>query len=112
MPAAENGAKPNKGPDGKLSKKRHVDGKWTLDKSYDGKDDTTPEGVIYIVTGAGGQHLYDPDQQDKPETWQEFTVRHISKVHSLTAAEVDGKTLTVRQLTAEGEEVDRFVITK
>jgi hypothetical protein len=112
VPAQENHAKPVKGPDGKLSKARHVDGRWTLDKSYNGKDDTTPEGVIYIVTGAGGQHLYDPDQQDKPESWQEFTLKHISKVHSLTVAEADGRKLTVRQLTAEGEEVDQFVITK
>ena len=100
------------GPDGKLSKARHVDGKWTLDKSFDGKSDTTPKGVIYVVTGAGGQHLYNPEQQDNPASWQEFTCKHISKVHSLTVAEVDGRTVIVRQVTADGEEVDRFVITK
>jgi hypothetical protein len=111
-PAKQNGAKPTTGPDGKLSKARHVDGKWTLDKSFDGKGDTTPEGVIYIVTGAGGQHLYNPEQQDDPASWQEFTYKHISKVHSLTLAEVDGRTLTLRQLTVSGEEVDRFVVTK
>jgi hypothetical protein len=68
--------------------------------------------VIYVVTGAGGQHLYNPEQQDDPASWQEFTDKHISKVHSLTVAEVDGRTLTVRQVTADGEEVDRFVVTK
>jgi hypothetical protein len=112
VPAGENGARPTMGPDGKLLKARRVDGKWTLDRSFDGKADTTPQGVIYVVTGAGGQHLYNPEQQDDPATWQEFTYRHISKVHSLTIAEVDGRTLTVRQVTADGEEVDRFVITK
>ena len=100
------------GQDGKLPKIRHVDGKWTLDKTFNGQTDTTPEGVIYLVTGAGGQHLYNPEQQDDPASWQEFTYKHISKVHSLTVADVDGPTLTVRQLTAEGEEVDRFVVTK
>jgi hypothetical protein len=112
LPASENGARPKVGPDGKLSKARHVDGKWTLDKSFDGKADTTPEGVIYVVTGAGGQHLYNPEQQDDPASWQEFTYKHISKVHSLTVAEVDGRIVTVRQVTTDGEEVDRFLITK
>jgi acid phosphatase type 7 len=112
VPAAENGAKPTMGPDGKLSKARLVPGRWTLDRSFDGKADTTPQGVIYVVTGAGGQHLYNPEQQDDLASWQEFTYRHISKVHSLTVAEVDGRTLTVRQVTVDGEEVDRFIITK
>ena len=84
----------------------------TLDKTFNGQTDTTPEGVIYVVTGAGGQHLYNPEQQDDPASWQEFTFKHISKVHSLTVADVDGSTLTVRQLTPDGDEVDRFVVTK
>jgi len=97
---------------GQSAKERRVDGKLTLDKSFDGRSDTTPEGVIYLVTGAGGQKLYNPEQQDDPASWQEFTYKHISKIHSLTVADVDGATLTVRQLTADGEEVDRFVVTK
>jgi hypothetical protein len=112
VPARENGARPTLGPDGKLSKARHVDGKWTLDKSFDGKLDTTPQGVIYVVSGAGGQGLYNPEQQDDPASWQEFTFMHISKVHSLTVVDVEGRGLTLRQLTAEGDEVDRFTVTK
>jgi len=112
VPAMENGAKPVIGADGRVPKSRLVDGKWTLDKTFDGKSDTTPEGVIYIVTGAGGQHLYNPEQQDDPASWQEFTFKHISKVHTLTLAEIDGANLTIRQVTAEGDEVDRFSVTK
>jgi hypothetical protein len=112
VPSAETGAAPAVDKDGKPSKSRHVDGKWTLDKEFNGQSDTTPEGVIYVVTGAGGQHLYNPEQQDDPASWQEFTSKHISKVHSLTVADVDGPTLIVRQLTADGDEVDRFVVTK
>ena len=111
-PSAGNNAAPVRGKDGKLAKSRHVDGKFTLDRSFNGQSDTTPEGVIYIVTGAGGQHLYDPEQQDAPASWQPFTVKHISKLHSLTVADVDGSTLTVRQLSASGDEVDHFVVTK
>jgi hypothetical protein len=112
VPARENGARPATGPDGRRSQSRHVDGKWTLDRTFNGKSDTTPEGVIYVVTGAGGQHLYNPEQQDDPASWQEFTFKHISKTHSLSVVEIDGPTLTLRQLTPDGYEVDSFVITK
>ena len=67
-----------------------VPGRFRLDKSFDGSTRTRADGVIYIVTGAGGQHLYDPDQQDEPSSWQDFTQKFVSKVHSLTVADVDG----------------------
>jgi hypothetical protein len=100
------------GRDGKTIRGRAVNGRWTLDKTFDGRTDTTPNGVIYVVTGAGGQHLYNPEQNDDPDSWQKFTDKFVSKVHSLTVADVDGKTLTIRQVTADGQEVDRFTITK
>jgi 3',5'-cyclic AMP phosphodiesterase CpdA len=100
------------GRDGKTIRGRVVPGRWTLDKAFDGKADTTPVGVIYIVTGAGGQKLYNPEQNDDPDSWQKFTDKFVSRVHSLTVADVDGKSLTIRQLTADGQELDRFTITK
>ena len=89
-----------------------VPGQWALDKTFDGKANTRPDGVIYLVTGAGGAGLYNPEQQGKPETWQGFTNKYVAKVHSLTVADVDGKTLTVRQVAADGTEIDRFVVAK
>ena len=59
--------------DRKTLRGRVVNGRWTLDKTFDGRSDTTPEGVIYVVTGAGGQHLYNPEQQDDRDSWQGFT---------------------------------------
>ncbi|WP_435009753.1 metallophosphoesterase [Tundrisphaera lichenicola] len=103
----------DRGADGLMVRNQNlVPGKWELDKTFDGKSDTTPEGVIYIVTGAGGAGLYNPEQHDKPETWQKFTDKFVSRVHSVSVADVDGKTLTVRQISADGEEVDKFVVTK
>lgn len=87
-------------------------GEWTLDKVFDGKTRTRPNGVIYIVTGAGGAGLYNPEQQDKPESWQGFTDKFISKVNSLTQVDVKGKRLELRQLSETGTELDRMVITK
>jgi hypothetical protein len=91
---------------------RRVPGKWTLDKTYDGKKNTKPKGIIYLVTGGGGAGLYNPDQQDDPESWMGFTDKFISKVHSLTVAEINGRAAKFRQVSATGEEVDAFTITK
>ena len=102
-----------RGRDGKpIRNKELVNGRWTLDRSFDGITKTRAEGVIYLVTGGGGASLYNPEQQDDPSTWKEFTHKFVSKVHSLTIAEVDGSKLTVRQVSLRGAELDRFVVTK
>ncbi|MDH7459931.1 metallophosphoesterase [Chitinophagaceae bacterium 26-R-25] len=100
------GGRDNKSPRGKL-----VSGFWKNDLTYDGKANTKPNGVIYLVTGAGGQELYDPKQQHEKDTWQGFTYKLISQMHSFTLACIDGKKLTVSQLTSDGKEIDQFVIT-
>lgn len=96
----------------KTARGRVVNGRWTLDKSFNGKTDTTPEGIIYLVTGAGGQTLYNPEQNNDPDSWQKFTSTFFSNVHSLTVADVDGKKLTIRQIDVNGKELDSFTVTK
>lgn len=104
---------PRAGLDGKfVDPKGRVDGSWTLDRAYDGRTRTVPEGVIYLVTGAGGARLYDPGRQADPASWKEFTQVFISGTNSLTVADVDGPTLTVRQVAPDGRQLDRFVVTK
>jgi hypothetical protein len=100
------------GKDGKTIRGRVVNGRWTLDKTFNGKTKTTPKGIIYLVTGAGGQKLYNTEQNDDPDSWQKFTAKFVSNVHSLTVADVNGKTLTIRQVTAEGKVLDKFKVTK
>ena len=87
-------------------------GTFVLDRAFDGRTVTRPQGVVYLVTGAGGANLYDPAQQDDPGSWQEFTCKFVSQVHSVTVADVAGRTLTVRQVSADGDELDRFEMTK
>ncbi len=102
-----------KGSDGRMVREKDlVPGTWTIDKSFDGKANTRPEGVIYLVTGGGGAGLYNPEQQDRPNTWQTFTDKFISKQHSITVADVAGTALTIRQLAADGAELDRFSVDK
>jgi hypothetical protein len=100
------------GRDGKTVRGRLVNGRWTLDRSFDGKSNTKPNGVLYIVSGAGGQELYNPEQSTQPDTWQKFTAKFIANVHSLTVVDVDGKTFSLRQVATDGTEVDAIKITK
>ncbi len=100
------------GKDNKTIRGRVVNGRWVLDKIFDGKTNTNPKGIIYIITGAGGQELYNPEQEKDPDSWQKFTDKFISTVHSLTVADVNDKTLIIRQLDTNGKEIDSIKITK
>lgn len=89
-----------------------VAGTFTVDEAFDGKAVTRANGIIHIVTGAGGAELYDPWQTDAPASWQPWTRAFISDRHSFTVLEVDGTTLKLRQLDAEGRELDAITVTK
>ncbi|MDZ4715604.1 MAG: metallophosphoesterase family protein [Cytophagales bacterium] len=103
-----------------ISAEGRVDGKFTLDHKFDGITDTTPDGIIYIVTGAGGAGLYDQPISGNPELWKHeseenwvpFTVKLISDIHSFTMIETDGKKLTLKQLDMEGTVIDQIIVTK
>ncbi|MFN7918575.1 MAG: metallophosphoesterase [Bryobacteraceae bacterium] len=86
--------------------------KWTLDRDYDGANRTKPKGVIYLVTGAGGAKLYNPEQQDDRASMQEFTHVFLSKINSFTLVETERRKLTVRQIDVDGKEIDRFMVTR
>ncbi len=65
-----------------------------------------------VWAGAGGNTLYNPEQQDNPGSWQSFSHKFSSKIHSLTVADINGTTLTVRQVSMNSADLDRFTITK
>ncbi|HEY9868448.1 MAG TPA: metallophosphoesterase [Candidatus Obscuribacterales bacterium] len=101
-------------PDGKLiSPEGRVDGEITLDKKFDGQSNTRPEGILYIVTGGGGGKLnLEVDRRAHPDRLPPFTYKLVDDRHSFTLCDVNGRTLTVRQIAENGEELDRFVVTK
>lgn len=102
-----------KGADGKYrDAKGRVEGKWTLDTAYDGTTKTKPNGVLYVISGGGGGDLYDPDIQQKPTEWQPFTAKYVADAHSFTEADVHGTTLSVRQVSDDGKELDKWTVTK
>jgi hypothetical protein len=100
------------GKDNKTIRGRVINGIWTLDKKFDGKTDTKPKGVIYIVTGAGGQELYNPEQENDPDSWQKFTTKFVSRIHSFTLVDINGKTLLLKQVNVQGKQVDAITINK
>jgi 3',5'-cyclic AMP phosphodiesterase CpdA len=101
-------------PDGKLvSPQGRVDGDLTLDKAFDGKSNTRPDGVLHIVTGAGGGKLnLEPERRAQPDKLPPFTNVIFDDVHSFTVCDVDADRLTFRQISAQGVELDSFTVTK
>lgn len=100
------------GKENKTLRGRVVNGKWILDKSFDGSSNKKPMGVIYIVTGAGGADLYNPEQTNDPDSWQKFTSKFFATSHSLSFVQIKDSTFKLQQVTAEGKVVDSFEIVK
>ena len=93
-------------------KAEQVGGDWILDKSFDGTSNQKPKGVIYIVTGAGGQDLYNPEQTNMPNSWQSFTDKFFSTDHSLSFVEIEKNKFTFKQIGSSGKVIDSFTIVK
>ncbi|WP_243383857.1 metallophosphoesterase [Geothrix alkalitolerans] len=91
---------------------RPVEGTFTVDEAFDGKTVTRAKGVVHIVTGAGGAELYDRWQTDVRASWQPWTRAFVSDRHSFTVLDVDGRELRLRQLDAEGRELEAVTLTK
>jgi hypothetical protein len=104
---------PKAQPDGApAGPKGEVAGDWKLDKEFGDGDHGKPHGVVYIVSGGGGAGLYNPEQQADPASWQTFTNKFISQVHSLSVVDVEGKTFRLKQISETGDVVDSFKIAK
>ena len=96
-----------------------VPGTFVVDREFDGKTKTKPNGVLYITTGAGGNGLYEPQVTDKPEEWLHaedgniaYVSRVVSNVHSFTLFDVEKSHLTMTQIDENGKEIERITMTK
>jgi hypothetical protein len=97
-----------------------VDGKFSLDIEFDGKENKKPKGVIYIVTGAAGAGLYDTSFSNKPATWVHqpqsnwvpFTTKFISHIHSFSTIQTKRNKLTFKQLDTDGKLLDEIRLKK
>jgi hypothetical protein len=98
---------------------RYTPGTFTVDRKFDGKTHTKPDGIIHFVTGAGGNSLYDYECNETPAAWlrpqdnnADYVARFISDRHSLTQVDVEAHALTFTQIDEWGREVDAIRITK
>lgn len=98
---------------------RRTPGTFHVDRAFDGRKHTRPNGLIYIVTGAGGNNLYDPEINDNPKNWKheddnnvEYVARAVSDRHSLSVFEIQGKKLYMAQIDEWGKIIDRITVTK
>ena len=89
-----------------------VAGEWQLDHTFRDGNNARPKGVIYIVSGAGGAGLYNPEQEADPASWQPFTDKFLSQQHSFSVVDVSGKTFRLSQVSESGKEIDSFQIVK
>lgn len=62
------------------------------------------QGTVYIITGAGGAQLYDVPAEGRPP----YVAFVDDREHSFTHVNVDGDTLTLRQVALGGKTVDTF----
>jgi predicted phosphodiesterase len=88
-----------------------VDGSIKIDKTFDGKTKTKPDGTLYVITGGGGAGLHNTSTENKPESWLPFTSKYVG-AHSFTIVDVEDRKLTVSQVDANGSERDHFVVTR
>jgi len=82
-----------------------------LDKEYDGVKKTHPKGIIHVVSGAGGANLY-PINQAAITAKDSYMTKWDYSTHSFSSLDVDQKSITFRQITEDGKELDKFVLTK
>lgn len=83
-----------------------VDGAFTFDRNFDGITKTKPQGIIHIVTGAGGAKLY---PQGSPS---DYILKYDSADYSYTSMEVVDKTVSIKQINTKGKVIDQFTVTK
>lgn len=88
-----------------------VDGALLIDQQYDGVTNCRPQGVINLITGCGGQTVSEMHKRGITD-YSKSTCKVIDDKRSFTLLDVDGKRLTVRQVTDAGDEIDKFVIDK
>ena len=93
-------------------RRQPVEGEFTVDAAYDGAKHTRAQGIIHVVTGAGGADLYDGWQTGKRDSWQPWIRSFSSDRHSFTVLDATDRRLDLRQLDAQGREVDAFALTR
>jgi hypothetical protein len=103
----------------KADSRGRVNGNFVIDQTFDGLTDTTPEGIIHIVSGGGGAGIYSVDlaktieflKKDHGANYVPITEKYVPK-HSFSVIDLSPQVFEMRQIGIDGKELDRFRITK
>ncbi len=95
-------------------------GEFVFDQKFDGKTNTQAAGIIHIVSGGGGAHLYGTTlegdsavlKKAHAEKFVPLTAKYVTNRHSFTLVEATPARLEIRALDEKGAEIDRVVVTK
>ncbi|HEY9777850.1 MAG TPA: metallophosphoesterase [Planktothrix sp.] len=85
-----------------------IKGDIETDDKFDGKTQTTPKGVIYLVSGAGGK-LVDRPLVPSPKSW---TRKQVCDARSITLLDITPRQVIVKQVSEDGKELDSFTVSK
>jgi hypothetical protein len=92
------------GPDGS------VHGDFQIDNAFDGVVKTRPDGIVYLVTGGGGAKLH---ESNIPAGLVEpYTQKIIADRHSFTVVDVDQNSVSIRQISEDGDVLDQLTVSK
>ena len=96
-----------------------INGDLRVDEKFDGVKNTTPDGIIHIVSGGGGASLYSVDfaktvealKKEHGANYVPLTAKYAGQ-HSFSLVDLTATMFTLRQIAIGGEEIDRFTISK
>ena len=98
-----------------------VNGDFVFDDQFDGITKTVPRGVIHVVSGGGGATLYGVKdhekiaitlQKENPGNYAPLTAKYFAEKNSFSLIELTPESLILKQISFDGQELDRFRITK
>jgi acid phosphatase type 7 len=90
----------------------YVYGTFKIDKKFDGDKNCKADGIIYVVTGAGGAHLSGGRLEAEPGQWLPFTRSFSSRRYSFTLCRADANKFSLEQIDEDGNTIDHFAIVK
>ena len=102
-----------------LTRRGWVNGRFVVDERFDGVTNQQPEGIVHVVSGAGGMRLSDTNfhhhpflPKSDPANWVPYTAQLIADRYSFSDVTVTPEHFTLRQIDDTGGEFDRFEIHK
>ncbi|MBU6296088.1 MAG: metallophosphoesterase [Planctomycetes bacterium] len=104
----------------KRDKRGRSDGEFKLDKAFDGKVNTRPDGIIHVVAGGGGATLYGPGLEKTSQTlrkehgdnYADYTAMMVVDRHSFVMLDAKPDGMRLRAIDASGKAFDDILITK